>query len=95
MKTNPFAYLKNAPKMPGARKLKPDEVAQVGDRFTFLASWPRHRRPAVSLNQIIELERTGYMRVGASLEISRAEWVSEHKASCKFDGILYRPLSKK
>lgn len=92
MKT-PFSYLKKAPRLRDARKLKPDEIARKGDRFTFLSSWRGSEVRFTSVNDLLRLYRgkESYIRLGASLETSRKEWEKEHHADFPFDGVIYRP----
>lgn len=90
MKKNPFAYLKNAPRIKGARKLNSSEIAQRGDRFLFLRNWgvPESLR----VLSVVPPAGAGIICVGSSLETSREAWGT---TGMPFDGVIYRPIPKK
>lgn len=86
MKTNPFSYLKKAPRFKGHRRLKPDEIGQAGDLFGFLSIIRRCRRTDIT-TCTCPLDLSGGMRIGRSLRDSREAFFGQG-----FDGILYRPI---
>lgn len=89
MKTHPFSYLKKAPRLPGLRRLRIDEKALKGDRYTFLEMCRPDDvdNPLANTN---ELTDTGTMQIGRSLRESAAEWTDDITFG-PFNGILYRP----
>lgn len=89
MKKNPFAYLSRAPRLKDVRKLKPDEVAQPGDRFMFLHNW--EDAPPKLYTDMAAVSEYGCIHAGASLKASRKTWIATEHA---FDGVIYRPLKK-
>lgn len=91
MKTHPFSYLKKAPRLPGLRRLKPDEIGREGDFYGFLSvfrfTYRARKGPPVAA---CPLDTYGCLRVGRSLRESREVWATGCNAR-SFDGILYRP----
>lgn len=88
-------HIEQAPDIPGARKLLPDEPAQAGDRFIFMSAF-RHVRPfeaELRFADLAEVDLYGCIKIGRSLEGSRDNWVENMLPHDPFDGVLYRPLS--
>jgi len=90
MKKNPFAYLKKAPKLKGHRILKPTEIIQPGDLYSFLSTFDIGAKPpAITDCCYVPDNPQAHMHVGGTLLDARKSF------GAGFDGIVYRKLSKK
>lgn len=96
MKTNPFAYLKKAPKLKGYRVLKPTEKARAGDRFLYLHSLDDVfvTRPEAIMSAVDHL---GYICIDRTLIAARRDGIDRrgHYTEHTYDGVIYRPIKRK
>lgn len=94
MKTNPFAYLKKAPKLKGYRVLRPSERIKPGDLFMFLDlaaifEFAMGRPPSVHDYGVVPDDDTKFIRIGVTLAEAREDFLRS-KPGLDFDGAVYR-----